>query len=302
MSVRQVAVTGASGFIGRSLVPALRLAGHSVRTIGRGAGSDFRWDPASAAIDAAALHGVDAVVHLAGANIAVRWTARARREIVDSRTLGTKLIATAFAHAGHGRGVDRVLVSASAIGCYGNRDDALLDETSAPGDGFLADVVRQWEEAAAPAGAAGIRIVHSRTGLVLSPDGGALRRLLTPFRLGAGGRLGPGTQWMSWIALSDAVRAIAFAIDREGLHGAVNVVTPEPVTNATFTATLARVLARPALLPVPAVVLHAIFGAMADETLLASQRVHPSRLTAEGFRFAHPALDDALRFELGRAG
>jgi hypothetical protein len=298
-----IAVTGASGFIGRALVPALRLAGHSVRTIGRGGSSDYRWDPAAGTIDAVALTGVDAVVHLAGANIAVRWTTRARREIVDSRTLGTRLIASAFAGSASrttGAASPRVLVSASAIGFYGDRGDALLDETSSTGDGFLADVVRQWEAAAEPARAAGIRTVHPRTGVVLSPGGGALQRLLTPFRLGVGGRIGAGTQWMSWVGLADTVRAITFALDHDALHGAVNVVAPEPATNIEFTATLARVLSRSAIFPVPAFALRTAFGAMADETLFASQRVQPARLLAAGFRFAHPALEDALRFELGR--
>lgn len=301
MTGRVIAVTGAGGFIGRALVPALRLAGCSVRTIGRGGTSDFRWDPEGGTIDAATLTGVDSVVHLAGTNIAVRWTARTRREIVDSRTLGTRLIASAFAASGGGATAPRVLVSASAIGFYGDRGDAPLDEASSTGDGFLADVVRQWESAAEPARTAGIRTVHPRTGVVLSPSGGALQRLLLPFQLGVGGRIGAGTQWMSWVSLDDTVRAIRFAIDHDTLHGAVNVVAPEPVTNAEFTTTLARVLSRPALVPVPAAALRLMFGAMADETLLASQRARPARLLAAGFRFAHPALDEALRFELRRA-
>jgi uncharacterized protein (TIGR01777 family) len=296
-----VAVTGASGFIGRALVPALGLAGCSVRTIGRGGTNDFRWDPEVGTIDSEALAGVDSVVHLAGTNIAVRWTARTRREIVDSRTLGTRLIASAFAASDGGATAPRVLVSASAIGFYGDRGNAPLDDASSIGDGFLADVVRQWESAAEPARAAGIRTVHARIGVVLSASGGALRRLLLPFRLGLGGRIGAGTQWMSWVSLDDTVRAIQFAIDDDTLYGAVNVVAPEPVTSAEFTTTLARVLSRPALVPVPAAALRLMFGAMADETLLASQRARPARLLSAGFRFSHPALDEALRFELGRA-
>ena len=301
MSGRVVAVTGGNGFIGRALVPLLRLAGHTVRTIGRAGSSDYRWDPVAGSLDAAALDGVDAVVHLAGASIAVRWTDRVRREIVASRTLGTRLIADAFSASAGAAAASRVLVSASAVGFYGDRGDELLDETSSSGDGFLADVVRQWESAAEPARAAGIRTVHPRMGVVLSPAGGALQRLLVPFRLGVGGRIGAGNQWMSWVSLDDAVRAIAFALDDGALRGAVNVVAPAPVTNAEFAAALARVLSRPAFLPVPAVALRAMFGEMADETLLASQRARPARLLAEGFRFAHPTLVEALQFELGRA-
>jgi len=296
MNRRRVAVTGASGFIGGALVPALRRAGWAVHTIGRGAGNDVQWNPATGTVDAAALDGVDAVVHLAGASVAVRWTANARRQILESRTLGTRLIAGAMAASA---APPAVLVSASAIGFFGERGDAILDESSPGGDGFLAEVVRQWEAAADPARAAGIRTVHPRFGIVLNPAGGALQKLLTPFRLGAGGRIGTGAQWMSWVALHDVVRALTFALDTDAILGAVNVVAPQPVTNAEFAATLARVLGRPALLPVPAMALRALFGQMADETLLASQRVHPVRLEAAGFRFDHPALDEALRFEIG---
>ena len=300
MTGRQVAVTGATGFIGSALVPALRGAGHTVRTIGRGAANDFRWDPAAGTIDAAALDGVDAVVNLAGSNIAVRWTEAAKREIVESRTRSTELVARTLATARRGAAGSPVLVSGSAVGFYGDRGDEHLDDASPLGRGFLADAVRQWEASAEPARSAGIRTVHPRVGIVLNPRGGALKKLLLPFRLGLGGRAGPGRQWMSWVALDDVVRAFRFAIEQDSLHGPLNLVAPGPVPNRNFAVTLGSVLGRPAVVPVPAFVLHALFGAMADETLLASQRASPRRLLEEGFRFAHTDLGEALRFELGR--
>ena len=293
---RTVAITGASGFLGGALVPFLTTGGHTVRRIGRGAGSDARWDPAKGMLDAQALDGVDAVVHLAGSSVAERWTAQARREIRESRVLGTRLIAEACARASK---KPEVLVCASAIGIYGSRADEKLDEASAPGDDFLAEIGQAWEAAAAPARDAGIRVVFVRTGIVLNPAGGALAKMLTPMMLGAGGKLGNGKQWMSWISREDWVGAVHHVLQSADVSGPVNLTAPEPVTNATFTETLGRIVHRPTLAAVPAFALRVLFGAMADGTVLASQRVHPTALERSGFRFAHPTLASALRFELG---
>ena len=293
---RRVAITGASGFLGGALVPFLTTGGHLVRTIGRGAGSDARWDPAASRLDAGALDGVDAVIHLAGSSVAERWTAATKREILASRLQGTRLIAEQCARA---TVKPEVLVCASAVGIYGSRGDEKLDEQSAPGDDFLADVGRQWEAAAAPARDAGIRVVHLRTGIVLNPAGGALAKMITPMLLGAGGRLGGGTQWMSWISREDWVGAVHHALQTPGLSGALNLTAPEPVTNRTFTESLGRILHRPTIAAVPAFVLRTLFGEMASGTILASQRAHPAALQRSGFEFAHPTLASALRFELG---
>jgi uncharacterized protein len=293
---RRIAITGASGFIGDALVPFLSTGGHTVVSVGRGAGSDVRWDPARGELDVDGLRGVDAVIHLGAATVAERWTADRKRAIRDSRVQGTRLIAEACARMATR---PEVLVCGSAIGIYGDRGDEWLGEGSAPGDDFLAEVARAWEAAAAPALDAGIRVVFVRTGVVLNPGGGALARMLTPFRLGVGGRLGNGRQWMSWISREDAIGAMHFALQSPGLRGAVNLTAPEPVTNATFAATLGRVLHRPALATVPAFVLRTLFGEMADGAILASQRVRPDVLVATGFPFLHPTLAGALRFELG---
>jgi uncharacterized protein (TIGR01777 family) len=242
--------------------------------------------------DRADIGAADAIVHLAGAPIAVRWTARRKREILASRIEGTRRIVEAIARR---EPPPRVLVCASAIGFYGDRGSEELAEESGPGRDFLADVVRQWEHAAQ---AAPVRSVQLRFGIVLSPRGGALAKMLPAFRMGVGGRLGPGTQWMSWIGLYDLVRVIKFAITSDALSGPVNAVAPQPVTNAEFAATLGRVLKRPAVMPVPAFALRALFGEMAGLTMLASQRVKPSRLEGAGFRFDFPLLEPALRHEL----
>jgi hypothetical protein len=273
----KVAITGSSGFVGRALVRALRQSGDEVIAVPRGT---------------AEIGDAEAVVHLAGAPIAVRWTKRRKQEILASRVEGTRRVVDVI----NRRGTPvRVLVSASAIGFYGNRGDEVLSEESGGGADFLADVVREWETAAA---AARVRSVQLRFGIVLGSGGGALAKMLPPFRMGVGGRLGPGTQWMSWISRHDLVRAIRFAIDDVNLSGPANAVAANAVTNAEFTATLARVLRRPAALPVPVFALRALFGEMALLTLLASQRVAPARLARAGFRFDHSALEDALRYEL----
>jgi uncharacterized protein (TIGR01777 family) len=298
----QVAITGASGLIGRALAQSLRLDGHSVRPLVRRASDDpaaVRWDPAAGTIDAAGLEGLDAVVHLAGAGIGdKRWSEDRKRELHDSRSQGTDLLARTLA------GLDRpppVLVSGSAIGFYGSRDDDVLTEVSAPGDDFLARLVADWEGAAAPAAEAGIRSVFLRSGLVLAGHGGILPRMALPFRFFVGGRLGSGRQWMSWVTLADEVGAIRFLIEREDLSGPVNVVAPEPVTNAELARALGTVLHRPAAIPVPAFAPRLLLGReMADGLLFASQRVRPDVLVAAGYGYAHTEITPALRAVLGR--
>jgi hypothetical protein len=298
----KVLVSGSSGLVGSALVPFLAAGGHAVRRLVREGGEehDVSWRPEQGEIDAARLEGFDAVVHLAGESIARgRWSAEKKARIRDSRVRGTRLLCEALARRA---APPKVLVSASAIGFYGSRGDLWLEEESSLGSGFLAEVCRQWEQATREAVEAGIRVVRLRAGFVLSPKGGGLARMLTPFRLGLGGKLGDGRQWMSWIGIDDLVAAIGHVLARRDLEGPVNCVSPEPVTNSEFTRTLGRVLGRPAFLPMPAFAVHLVFGEMGDELLLASQRVAPRRLLAAGFRFGWPALEAALRHLLGRGG
>jgi uncharacterized protein (TIGR01777 family) len=298
-----VAISGATGLIGAALATRLRAGGHSVRRLVRSADApqagDITWDPARDVLDVRALEGADAIVHLAGAPIARRWTEARKREIRESRVKGTSLLARTIATM---TAKPRVVLSGSAVGYYGDRGDERLDEQSAPGRGFLAEVVTAWEGAAAPIAEAGVRLVLLRTGVVLSPDGGALEKLLLPFKLGAGGPMGGGRQWMSWISIDDHVRAMEHALFADALHGPANLVAPNPVTNATFATTLARVLHRPALVPVPSFALELMFGEMAGATILASQRVAPHALPASGFEFTEPTLEGALRSVLNGAG
>ena len=298
----QIVVSGASGLVGSALAPLLASAGHQVRRLVRGSTAteaDIRWDPRAGSIDRRALAGCEAVVHLAGENIAGRrWSEAQKQKIRASRVEGTKLLAAALVALSPR---PRVWVSASAIGFYGDRGDEVLDEASRSGEGFLPDVCRQWEDATQPAADAGIRVVNVRCGVVLSPQGGALKKMLPPFRFGLGGRLGSGRQYMSWIALDDAVRAIQQALTVDSLHGPVNLVAPQPVTNAEFTKTLGRVLGRPTIFPMPAPVARLAFGEMADALLLSSARVRPTRLAQSGFTFAWPQLEGALRQMLGKA-
>ena len=294
----KVLVTGSSGLIGSALMPALRGAGHTVVPLVRGRpGPGFaRWNPDDGSLDRGALDGVDAVVHLAGENIAAgRWTPAHKARIRDSRVQGTALLVRAL------RELDRkprVFVSGSAVGFYGDRGTALLDEGSARGRGFLADVSAQWEDAARPAADAGIRVVTMRTGVVLSGAGGALGKMLPPFRLGLGGPVGAGTQYMSWIALDDVVGAIQHLVATDSVVGPVNLVAPNAATNREFTKTLGKVLGRPTLFRVPAFAIRLALGEMADELLLASIRAQPARLTASGYRFRYPDLEAALRHVL----
>jgi hypothetical protein len=297
-----VAVTGAGGLIGSTLLRRLAAEGHRVSPLVRreAAPGEISWDPEGGRLDPRHLEGVQAVVHLAGENIGVRWTPARKARIRSSRLAGTRLLSDTL---GSLRSPPGVLLSASAVGIYGDRGDEILTEHSAPGDAshdFLARLGQEWEAAADAARQAGIRVVHPRFGLVLSRRGGALGRMLLPFRLGLGGRLGSGSQWMSWISIDDVVSALVFLMANEGAVGPVNVTSPEPVRNRDFTRTLGRVLSRPAVLPVPSHGLRLVFGEMADATLLTSTRVVPQRLLQLGFQFQHPALEPALRAVLRR--
>jgi len=283
----RVLVTGASGLVGSALCAAL---GQDAVPLHRGAS----WDPARGVLDPRVLDGIDAIVHLGGESIASgRWTPEVKRRIRESRVRGTELLAAAA-------GGLRVLVSASAVGWYGDRGDEVLDEDSAPGRGFLADVCRAWEAAAERAAAAGVRVVTPRQGIVLSAAGGALAQQLPAFRSGLGVRLGDGSQWWSWIALDDVLAGFEWLLHDDDLAGPVNFTAPEPVTNLEFVKTLGQVLHRPAVLFAPERVVKTMLGGMAREMLLASQRAVPMKLNLRGFPFAFPELDQALRNELGR--
>ena len=293
----KILVSGASGFVGSTLLPLLTNAGHQVVRLTRGGGG-LSWEPAAARIDAAALEGFDGVVHLAGESVAARrWTTEQKRRIRDSRVVGTRLLCDTLARLAR---PPRVLVCASAIGYYGSRGDATLTETSPAGDDFLGRTCREWEAATEPAARKGIRVVNLRFGFILGAAGGGLKKMLPPFRLGLGGPLGDGRQWMSWVAIDDAAGAALFALTHEALRGPANVVAPNPVTNAEFTRVLGRVLSRPAFLPMPAFVARLAFGEMADALLLAGQRVEPARLRAAGYTWRHPDLEKSLRAMLGR--
>jgi uncharacterized protein (TIGR01777 family) len=297
-----VLISGASGLIGSTLARTLTANGHRVVRLRRGAvtnGNDVGWEPGAGRIDAPALEALDAVVHLAGEGIGEkRWSDEQKRRILESRTRGTELLVGALATREQ---KPKVLVSASAIGYYGDRGDEVLTEVSTPGRDFLASVCEQWEAATAPASDAGVRVVNVRTGIVLARKGGALGRLLLPFKLGLGGRVGSGHQYMSWISIDDEVGAIVHAIDNGELHGAMNATGPNPVTNAEFTSTLGHVLHRPTLLPTPLAPLKIVYGPeLVESLLLFSQRVEPTKLRATGYEFRHPSLEAALRAVLGR--
>ena len=295
----KIVVTGATGLVGSALVPSLVADGHSVVRLVRkqsnasgNSVTDAFWQPDRGEIDAAALAGCDAAVHLAGENISEgRWTDEKKRRIVESRAKGTRLISEALARL---TPRPRALVSASATGYYGDRGDEVLTEESAPGQNFVARVCREWEAATEPARASGIRTAVLRFGIVLSREGGALPKMMTPVKLGVGGRLGSGRQYYSWIAIEDAVAAIRHALENEGVSGPVNLVSPQPVTNAEFTKELGRALSRPTLFAVPAFAARLAFGEMADELLLASARVEPARLKAAGFEFKYPTLEACI--------
>jgi uncharacterized protein (TIGR01777 family) len=297
-----IAITGSHGFVGSALVPALARAGHRAVRVVRGPdpGTDeLGWDPDAGKIDAAGLEGIDAVVHLAGAGIGdKRWSDDRKRLILESRTKGTDLLARTLA------GLQRrpsVLVSASAVGYYGDRGDEPLDEQSAPGDDFVAGVCVQWEAATAPAADAGIRVARTRSGVILGRRGGVLPRMLLPFRLGLGGRIASGRQYMSWISIDDEIGAILHALTNDAVSGPVNVTGPAPVTNKEFTQTLGRVVHRPTVLPTPLLPLKARYGSeLVQHLLVEGQRVLPKQLEATRYRFAHPTLEEALRAVVDR--
>ena len=291
----KIVISGASGLIGTQLVTSLKLSGHEVVQLVRrsAAVGQIMWDPKSGKLDPASLEGCDAVIHLSGAGIGdKRWSDAYRKEILDSRTQTTALLATTIASL---QRKPSVFLSGSAIGIYGARGDEQLTETSAHGTGFLADVCEQWEAAAKPAIDAGVRTVFLRTGIVLSPKGGALKKLLPLFRLGVGGKFGNGKQWQSWISMDDEVASIIHLLTAN-VSGAVNLTAPQPVTNAEFTKVLARVVKRPAIVPVPTFAPKILLGGeLADALLFTGQRVMPQALTASGYVFKHSTLESALR-------
>jgi len=299
----KVGITGASGLVGSNLAAFLTTGGHQVVRLVRdsrqvGEGSAY-WNPSTGEIDAEALADVDAIVHLAGTSIASgRWTAERKKSIRQSRVKGTELIARTLAGF---RGKPRTLVSASAIGFYGNRGDERIDESALAGKGFLAEVCRAWEGATKQAERAGVRVAIPRLGVVLSAQGGALGQMLLPFKMGVGGRLGSGKQYFSWVDPDDVVGAIHHILMTDSLRGPINLTGPHAVTNATFTSTLGRVLGRPTFVPVPALAVKAAFGELGTEALLWGQRVVPSKLLDSGFDFFYDGVEDSLRFQLGRA-
>ncbi len=298
-----IAVSGASGLVGSALSKAIADRSWKLRRLvrghsNRGQGENIPWIPESGLVNFTGLSGVDAVVHLAGDNIATgRWTSAKKLRIRDSRVTATHRLCKSLAAMSN---PPRVLVCASAIGYYGERGDQPLSESELPGRGFLAEVCTQWERATQPAVDAGIRVVNLRIGVVLSPDGGALKQMLLPFQFGLGGKVGSGRQYWSWISLPDLVRAILFAVEDESLTGPVNAVAPGAVTNAEFTRVLGQVLRRPTLFPLPGFMARLVLGEMADELLLASIRVAPEQLQKHGFEFEHPDLETALRAVLHR--
>jgi len=294
----KVVVSGASGLIGSALVPGLRADGHEViRLVRRDPAStdERRWDPAAGELDPAHLDDVDAIVNLSGANLDRRWTESAKREILESRTKTTGLLAAVAAEV---KPQPLALVCAGGTGVYGNRGDEILTEESEPGDGFLADVMRQTEAASQPARDAGIRVVHFRQGIVLSRNGGALQRMLPFFRLGVGGPVGSGAQWWSWASLVDVVSAYRLVLASD-VAGPVNLAAPNPVTSRQFAKALGRALRRPAVLPAPAFAVKVLFGEKGEEVLLFGQRVLPARLLDAGFAFSAPTIDVALERALG---
>ena len=298
----RILVSGSHGLVGTALIKSLTDDGHEVVRLVRSkiefGTNEIEWHPDQDRIDVPRLEGLDGVIHLAGESIASgRWTDEKKRAIRDSRVKATTLLSNTLAQLSR---PPAVFLSASAIGYYGNRGDEVLSETSKPGDDFLASVCVQWEEATRAASEKGIRTVNTRFGIILDAHGGALAKMLTPFRMGIGGRVGEGKQWMSWIALEDVVSGLKFLLEDATVRGPANLVAPNPVTNAEFTRTLGRVLSRPTFFPIPAFGARLAFGEMADALLLSSQRVDPAVLEDNGFPFYWPTLEPALRHLLAR--
>jgi uncharacterized protein (TIGR01777 family) len=299
LNSQRILVSGASGPIGAALLPSLKATGATVTRLVRNSATnpdEIAWDPARPLLPDS-VSGFDAVIHLAGESIVGRWTEARKRRIRESRSQGTGHLAQAVTKAPQ---PPRVFISASAVGFYGNRGEEILREDSPPGEGFAAEICRQWEDATQPAAQAGIRTAQMRIGVVMSADGGALPEMLTPFRLCLGGRLGNGRQWWTWVSVRDVVGAIQHVLDHESLSGPVNTVAPNPVTNAEFTRILASVLNRPAIFPMPAFAVRLIFGEMGEELFLGSQRVEPAKLADTGYQFQHPDLKNALQEILQR--
>jgi uncharacterized protein (TIGR01777 family) len=295
-----ILVSGSTGLIGSALITALAREGHRVVRLTRSedTGDDnIRWDPSASMIDAARLEGINAVVHLAGESVQGRWTSAKKSRIRDSRVRGTRLLAETIARLPV---PPRVMVSASATGYYGDRGNEFLREESAPGSNFLAGVCQEWEASTALAREVGMRVVCPRFGLVISTEGGALAATLPIFKLGGGGKIGRGKQYWPWVAIDDVVGAILHALMTDSIEGPVNVAAPDPPTNAEYTKTLGRVLNRPTVLPLPATAARIALGQLADELLLASQRVEPAKLKESGYTFRYPELERALRHLLGR--
>ena len=296
----KILISGSHGLVGTALIKTLEMEGHEIFRLVRhypNSEAEIEWSPDRYSIQLARIEGFDAVVNLAGESIAEgRWTDEKKRRIRESRVKGTKLLGDALANLAK---PPQTFICASAIGYYGNRGDETLTESSAPGDDFLAKVCVEWEQATALATEKGIRVVNARFGVILDAHGGALAKMLPPFRMGLGGKIGSGKQWMSWIALDDVVGGLRFALANETLRGPVNFVAPNPVRNSEFTRTLGKVLARPTVFPIPAFGVRLVFGEMADALLLSSQRVAPERLTAEGYNFQYSDLREALQHVLG---
>lgn len=298
----KILVTGSTGLVGSSLIPALKTKGHTVvrlvRKAPQNAQTEVYWNPEKGTLNADEIEGLDAAVHLAGENLAAgRWTDERKRRIRESRVKGTRLLSDTLAQLKHR---PEVLVSASAIGFYGDRGDEVLDEQSASGSDFVSEVCREWELETQPAAQAGMRVVNLRFGVILSREGGALKKMLLPFRLGVGGRIGSGRQYISWLTIDDAVGIILFAIEKENLRGPVNAVAPQAITNVEFTKALGGALSRPTIFPVPVFALRLAFGQMGDEILLSSQRVKPKRLEEAGYVFKNPEIMSALKHVLGK--
>ena len=291
----KVLASGAKGLVGDALIKSLSKDGHQCVSLVRRPSkneSEIEWHPNQGNLDIEKLEGFDVVVHLAGESIASgRWTDEKKKKIIDSRVQGTTLLSDALAKLSN---PPATFISASAIGYYGNRGDELLTEQSAPGDDFLAEVCKAWEKATSASEARGIRTIHARFGIILDTKGGALKQMLTPFRMGVGGKVGEGKQWMSWIALDDVVRGLKYLLEKPSMKGAVNLVAPHPVTNAEFTKVLGRAISRPTIFPMPAFAARLVFGEMADALLLSSAKVQPKVLREFGFEFESPTLQGAL--------